>query len=171
MKLFVLLCFVVCSMSVRASDYQQTLVDTVNSISMKTPNEWIGIQREAFLSARLEFPDGRTQHLLTVMVEELSGARVRLDQFRRIAYETHLEHHGKPARWFERDTAFRGMQGAIVDLSYPLGGDGEQILVRRLVFIVNRKAFILTGEARSEDWPVMLTYYEAFLKTVGLPSQ
>lgn len=148
---------------------QPVVRDSATSISLEVPQGWIATSRHGFVSVRLEEPDGMSRFLVSILVEELAGQRVRIDQYKRIMYETHYEHYGAPERWVQRDTTFRGMPAFVVDFSYPYGGDGEEILVRRIVAFRDRTAFLISAEAREERWPELLQHYTAMLRSLSVP--
>ncbi len=156
--------------AVATSAAAQTFVrDSATSISLRVPEGWIATSRHGFVSVREEEPDGMPRYLVSILVEELAGQRVRIDQYKRIMYETHYEHYGAPQRWVQRDTTFRGMPAFIVDFSYPYGGDGEEISVRRIVAFRERTAFLISAESREERWRELLQQYSAMLTTLTLP--
>lgn len=150
---------------------QVNLRDTTSGIAFQLPTNWIGISRPGFLSMRLEDPSGWPTFLITSMVEALVGQRVKIDQYKRITYETHYEHYGAPERWHERDTVFRGLPSYVVDFSYPHGGDGEEVLVRRIVVFKNRTAYVLSAESREEHWEALLEHFSVALQRAEIPTK
>jgi hypothetical protein len=149
---------------------QTEIKDPGTQVSLVAPDGWIGLSRSGFVSIRQEEADGRPRYLAMVLVEDLVGQRVRIDQYKRIVYEAHYEQYGAPERWVQRDTTFSGLPAYVVDFSYPYGGDGEQIHVRRIVAFKDRVAYIISAESRLEYWQELLEHFNKILASAKIPS-